>query len=178
MKIFWSFYPSFQKDTFDRYKILGWQSFLPALEKYATSFWHPWLLMLSLLLSRFLGMGCLFVVSFFGHITELVGFQFPDQELNLGPQQWELGVLTTGQRGNSWDGMSSLRYAQPFWICRLGSFVKFGNFPGIISAPHSFSPPTVTQIFCYTLLNPWGSVHVFLLIFCMLFRLGSGLPNE
>ena len=36
-----------------------------------------------------------------GHVTQLVGSQFPDQGWNLGPQQWKLGVLTIEKSGNS-----------------------------------------------------------------------------
>ena len=38
---------------------------------------------------------------FFGHVTWLVEYQFPDQGLNPGPWQWECKVLTTGPPGNS-----------------------------------------------------------------------------
>ena len=38
----------------------------------------------------------LFVCLFIGSTTGLLGSQFPNQELNLGPWQWKPGILTTG----------------------------------------------------------------------------------
>ena len=40
-------------------------------------------------------------IFFFGCPVWLAGYQFPIQGLNLGPQQWKLGVLTTRPPGNS-----------------------------------------------------------------------------
>ena len=39
--------------------------------------------------------------AFCGHATWLIGFQFPNQELNPGAQQWKCGILTTGPPGNT-----------------------------------------------------------------------------
>ena len=58
----------------------------------------------------------------FGHATQLVGFYFPTQGLNPGPQQWECGVLTTGPPGNSpivqllnvWDEFPKFRNTE--WV--------------------------------------------------------------
>ena len=36
-----------------------------------------------------------------GHAARLAGSYFPDQGLNLHPQQWKHGVLTTGPSGHS-----------------------------------------------------------------------------
>lgn len=38
---------------------------------------------------------------YFGHTIWLAGSQFPNQGLNVCPQHWKHGVLTTGPPGNS-----------------------------------------------------------------------------
>ena len=42
-----------------------------------------------------------FVFFIWGHVTRHAGSQFPDQESNLCPLKWKLGVLTTGPPENS-----------------------------------------------------------------------------
>ena len=48
---------------------------------------------------------CLFLwvvpIFIFGHVRQLTESQFPNQELNLGPQQWKLCIPTTDHQGIS-----------------------------------------------------------------------------
>ena len=53
------------------------------------------------------------------------GIQFPDQELNLGPLHWELGILATGPPGKSFLFFFKLTFIISIFLCDLISFNKW-----------------------------------------------------
>ena len=58
------------------------------------------------------------IFFFFVALEWFVGSLFPNSELNLVPQQWKYGVLTTGPPGNS------LPYTFIFfWVCTSPIFI-------------------------------------------------------